>query len=149
MNLVLISATISWLVTQCIKTLIHALFRKTPRGLPDIIAGLLWQTGGMPSSHGALVTALTVSIGILEGTGSSVFVLSLFFGIIVIRDSLGVRLSSGRQAHTLNKLGKNLKKKFAIDFTVVKEVHGHTPLEVLVGMLIGGTIALIVSTLSI
>lgn len=148
MNPVFLSALISWFTAQCLKTILNALVRKSLHNPLDVLASLLWRTGGMPSSHAALVTALTVSIGIYEGTGSTIFVLSIFFAVVVIRDALGVRLSNGRQARALNKLGKDLSEKLDIDFIVVKEIHGHTPQEVLAGILLGGGTAFIASLLT-
>ena len=146
-NPVFVSVSISWLTAQFLKTISNGLFKKSLHGFFDILASLIWRTGGMPSSHAALVTALAVSIGIHEGVGSTVFVLAIFFAFVVIRDALGVRLSSGRQAQVLNKLGKSLEKHVDIDFTAVKEVQGHTPSEVLAGIILGGSIALIAGIL--
>jgi len=147
LNPVFFSALISWCTAQCVKTVVNGWAKKNLHGPVDVLASLMWRTGGMPSSHAALVTALTVSIAIHEGTGSTLFILSLFFSLVVIRDALGVRLSNGKQAQALNKLGKHLAEKWGMEFTIVKEVHGHSPLEVLVGMLLGGCIALVISLL--
>jgi acid phosphatase family membrane protein YuiD len=78
---------------------------------------------------------------------STIFVLACCFALVVIRDAVGVRRSSGIQAKTLNKLGNALKEKEIVSFTPVKEVQGHTPLEVLVGGLLGCFIALAFSML--
>ena len=144
---VLLSVFVSWFTVQCLKTIIQGVVKKSLHGVLDVLATLVWRTGGMPSSHAALVTALTVSIGIYQGTSNTLFILSLCFAFVVIRDSLGVRLAAGRQAQALNKLGKSLREQMKVDFQVVKEVHGHTPLEVLVGTILGAGIAVIVCTL--
>lgn len=96
----------------------------------------------MPSSHSAAVAGLTTSIGFLEGVDSTVFIVALFFALIVIRDALGVRRASGLQAKSLNKLGETLHKSNGIPFSPVKEVNGHTPAEVTVGVILGFFIGL-------
>ena len=88
-------------------------------------------TGGMPSGHSALVVSLSTSIFLNEGI-TSLFAFSLVFMLIVLRDASGVRLSVGTEGDLIKKLIKkhNMKDKF--DFS-----RGHTPLEVLIGSLIG------------
>lgn len=147
-NPVFTSALLSWFAAQFIKTILNGIYKRRLHNAADIIASLMWRTGGMPSSHSALVTALAVSTGILEGINTTLFALSLFFAIVVIRDALGVRLSTGRQAQALNRLGRTLEEREQIDFAPVKEVHGHTPPEVLAGVLLGGGIALLSSLMA-
>ena len=101
----------------------------------------------MPSSHSALVTSLCTSIGFRQGVDSDIFLLSLAFMLVVIRDAVGVRRSSGNQAKVLNKLGKQLQDKDSIEFTPVKEVQGHKPLEVVMGCLLGLFTGIAFSTL--
>lgn len=108
--------------------------KKTPR---EILATIAWRTGGMPSSHAALVSAMAVSVAIREGVGSNLFAVSFWFALIVMRDSMGVRRSSGIQARVLNLLGRTVADKLDVEFHPVKEVHGHAPLEVVVGALLG------------
>jgi acid phosphatase family membrane protein YuiD len=95
----------------------------------------------MPSSHVALVTAMSASMGIVEGPGSNLFQLSFWFALVIIRDALGVRRSSGLQARGLNLLGKQVSDRLEVEFHPVKEVHGHTPLEVVAGGFLGIFIA--------
>jgi len=126
----------SWFVAQFIKMVIDQLRGRT-RGSRDMLATLLWHTGGMPSSHSSLVTGLATAIGVLHGVRSAIFVLSLFYGGLIIRDALGVRRSSGLQARELNRIGLQLAERFGFEFAPVKEVSGHTPSEVFVGVLLG------------
>ena len=99
---------------------------------------MFWKTGGMPSSHTALVMSLCVSIGFRNGITSDIFILSTAFALVVVRDALGVRRSSGLQTRSLNELGMQLKKKGLIEnFTPLKEVHGHKPTEVIMGCFLG------------
>ena len=99
--------------------------------------------GGMPSSHSAVVTSLATLIGKNEGVGSSLFALSLVFAFIVMYDACGVRRAAGKQAALLNKLvetpgltGVQVSEKLV-------EVLGHTPVQVLVGAIIGIVVGLI------
>jgi len=95
----------------------------------------------MPSSHSAMVSSMAASIAFVEGIDTNFFVITMVFALVIIRDALGVRRSSGIQARVLNWLGRQTAEKLKIDFHPVKEVTGHTPLEVAVGVLIGIIIA--------
>ncbi len=99
-------------------------------------------TGGMPSTHAAGVSALTTSIGIVYGLESTLFAIAVAFTIITLFDAQGVRRSTGRQAQVLNKILENIYFKRRVNEGQVKELLGHTPLEVFAGMLIGILIAL-------
>jgi acid phosphatase family membrane protein YuiD len=139
-NPVFLSAISSWFLAQTLKALIIAL---QPRRHPgrSVIKTFFWETGGMPSSHAALVTAMALAVAFRDGFSSDLFVVSFFLAMIVIRDAMGVRRSSGIQARTLNVLGKQAAEKMEIEYLPVKEVYGHTPLEVAVGSLLGIFIA--------
>jgi acid phosphatase family membrane protein YuiD len=139
-NPVLLSGISSLFFAQLVKTIIHLLKikRKNPR---DTLELLIWRTGGMPSSHSAMVAAVAASIAFCEGIESNLFVITLMFALIIIRDALGVRRSSGLQARVLNWLGRQTAEKLKIEFHPVKEVNGHSPLEVAVGVLLGIIIA--------
>ena len=69
------------------------------------------------------------------------FVFCLFFALVVLRDALGVRRAAGIQAKALNKLGKQVANKIGLEFHSIKEIQGHTPMEVLVGAILGIFIA--------
>ena len=99
-----------------------------------------WRTGGMPSSHSATAIAISTAVALTEGF-SNLFIVSLFLSLIVIRDALGVRRSAGLQAKAPNRLGAELSIKQGIRYDAVKEVHGHTWPEVLVGSVLGFCIA--------
>ncbi len=133
---VFLSALTSWFLAQLLKALV-VLFRRRKPSVKDVALTVLWKTGGMPSSHSSLVTSLAVSIGFSEGFTSNLFIVTLAFTLIVMRDSLGVRRSSGIQARVLNLLGRDVAEKTDVSFTPVKEIQGHTPLEVIVGGLLG------------
>jgi Uncharacterized protein conserved in bacteria len=145
-NPVFLSALFSLVIAQFIKAIVN-IFRSRARSFRDVLVTLFWKTGGMPSSHSALAVAITTAIGIRDGLNTSVFILAFFFSLIVIRDAMGVRRSAGLQARTLNQLGRELGGKLGFNYRPVKEVHGHSPAEVVVGGLLGFFIALAFCTL--
>jgi acid phosphatase family membrane protein YuiD len=140
-NPIFLSAFFSLFLTQLLKVII-SLYKARANSLKDILSTLMWKTGGMPSSHSALMVSMTTAIALKDGINSSVFILSLFFSLVVIRDAMGVRRSAGLTAHTLNQLGKELNEKSGVHYRPVKEVNGHTPLEVFVGSILGFFIAI-------
>jgi acid phosphatase family membrane protein YuiD len=139
-NSIFLSGLTSWFLAQLIKTVIMLLRsrRKRPR---DVIESFIWRTGGMPSSHSALVASMAASVAFSDGLQSNLFVVTAMFALIIIRDSLGVRRSSGLQARALNMLGRQVSEKVKVDYHPIKEIHGHSPLEVVVGILLGIFIA--------
>ncbi len=94
------------------------------------------ETGGMPSSHSAAVAALTTTVGLEEGPLSSLFGVTLFFSLIVMYDAAGLRRAAGRQATLLNQIVAEHENR-ALREKRLFELLGHTPLEVLVGALLG------------
>lgn len=100
---------------------------------------------GMPSGHSAMVISLATIIGLEDGWHSPVFALSIIFAIIVIRDALGIRQYLGQHGKTLNILVKDLKNDDVLDekYPRLLEKIGHTPMQVLIGSLIGFIISFI------
>jgi acid phosphatase family membrane protein YuiD len=139
-NPIFLSSMSSWFLAQLVKAII-VLLNPRKRTLKEAIAALMWRTGGMPSSHAALVCAMTASVALSEGLGSNLFIVSLWLSFIVMRDAMGVRRSSGLQGKTLNILGKAAAEKLGIEFHPIKETFGHKPLEVVIGGLLGIFIA--------
>lgn len=139
-NVIFLSTISSLCVSQLLKMVISVLTRKNKR-IRDTIETAIWRTGGMPSSHSAIVCSLTTSVGLTEGASSNLFVFCLIFAMVVLRDALGVRRSAGLQAKALNSLGKLTSEKIGVEFHAVKEIQGHTPLEVIVGVFLGIFIA--------
>jgi acid phosphatase family membrane protein YuiD len=135
-NPIFLASVSSWFMAQLIKAVI-VLLNGRKRNAREILATIAWRTGGMPSSHAALVSSMAASVAFREGVGSNLFAVSFWIALIVMRDSMGVRRSSGIQARMLNFLGRNIAEKLDIDYHPVKEVHGHAPLEVVVGALLG------------
>lgn len=134
-NYVFWSALISWFVSQLLKSIIAFCIAPEKKLLNFVLK--FGSTGGLPSSHSAVVVALGLSLGIKHGFDSDIFILAFFMASIVIRDAVGVRLSNGIQAKTLNKLGNEVSEKLGTDFTPVREINGHTKFEVFVGTMIG------------
>ncbi len=94
-------------------------------------------TGGMPSSHAAGATALATSCGLQIGFDSVTFALATVFAIVTMFDAQGVRRSAGQQAAILNQILDDMYWKGKIETVRLIELIGHSPLEVIVGFLIG------------
>ena len=140
-NPVFLSSVSSWFLAQLLKAVI-VLLRWGKRSGRELFETITWRTGGMPSSHAALVSSIATSVAFQEGISSNLFIVSFFFALIIMRDAVGVRRSSGLQARALNFLGRQLQEGPAkAEYHPVKEVHGHTPLEVVVGTFLGIFIA--------
>ncbi len=133
-SLPLLSAIISTVSAQILKPLI-ALASKE-----EISSHMLFSTGGMPSSHTAGVTALTTSVGILTGIDSIYFAICFVFSIIVIHDSLNIRLEAGKHAKVINEWSEilsNMHKGGPFEPTNLKTFLGHSFSQVLGGFLLG------------
>jgi len=100
-------------------------------------------TGGMPSSHAAGASCLATAIGLECGFDSAYFALAALFALVVMFDAQGVRYASGKQARILNKVMEDIYWQGRIQEHRLRELVGHTPVEVVVGFLLGVTIALV------
>jgi acid phosphatase family membrane protein YuiD len=100
-------------------------------------------TGGMPSSHSASVTALTMAVGMEAGWNSTLFGATAFFSLVIMYDATGIRRAAGRQASMLNRMLDELKDYHKLETVRLKELLGHTPLEVIVGAAYGVLVALL------
>lgn len=133
-NRLLISALAAWAAAQLTKTVLHAIVNR----------GIDWERligdGGMPSCHSATVCALAASAALHCGVGSEIFALALVLAIVVMHDARGVRRESGRHAKALNELWIFLQGEEAPEVKL-KEMLGHSPLQVFVGALIGIAVA--------
>lgn len=103
----------------------------------------LWETGGMPSSHSASVLALTTSIAFTEGLSSAAFAISTVFSVIVMYDAAGIRKAAGEHAGVINQITDFFITAFNKEFKNenLKELLGHSHLEVIVGAILGFLIA--------
>jgi len=104
---------------------------------------LLDGSGGMPSTHSSFVSSLTTTIFLEYGLSSIYFAISLIFSLVIIYDSMGVRYEAGKQAEVLNDIVE--KMNFNKKIEELKEKVGHKPIEVLCGVMLGISIALIFS----
>ena len=132
-NSVLFWSLLSCLIAQFFKVIFNFFLNG------EIRFGIMFETGGMPSSHSALITGAASGIGCELGFDSPVFALSVALALIVMYDASGVRKSAGIQAAEINNLSKKLDPKSEVN---LKETLGHTKLEVLVGSLLGPLITL-------
>lgn len=136
-NEVLIIAIISWALAQFVKVPIEYI-RYRRRNW-----ALWFSSGGMPSSHSALMTAVTFAIGLFHGFSSPMFALAFALSMIVIYDATGVRREAGRHAEKINILINEFFQGLPISDKQLKEVIGHTPAQVGAGVLLGLLVALI------
>lgn len=125
----------TWLIAQGAKYLIIAIKQRSFSQLRQ-----LYLSGNMPSAHSASVTALVVVIGLRDGVGSGLFALAILFAAIVMYDAVMVRRSSGEQGAAIQQLIKEQDSKVALP----RAAKGHTPVEVVVGMLLGALIGVVV-----
>ena len=137
-NFCLMSIAVSWILAQIIKIFTGYFENDNKFNLIKFLCG----TGGMPSSHSATVMSLVVSSAIEYGFGSFCFAASVLLAIIVMNDAMGVRYETGKQAKVINQLVKEIfsGKKTADVNKNLKELVGHTPLQVLVGALLGAAV---------
>lgn len=132
-NPFLLTALSSWLIAQVLKTVIHAMIHK------KIDLFRLVGDGGMPSGHSATVSSLAVISACFYGLSSFEFGVCLVLAVIVCHDAMGVRLETGKQAVVLNELLDSLEAFSRGNFSDIKlkEFVGHTPLQVLAGVMVG------------
>jgi hypothetical protein len=131
-----VAAVIAWVRAQSIKMTAH--YRKTGR----LDFSTLVSTGGMPSAHSAMASALATSVGLRNGFGSSVFAVTLAFALVVMFDAQSVRRAAGQQARTLNRIVEELFQHHHLSHQKLAELLGHTRTEVFAGLLTGLSVAL-------
>lgn len=130
-NKPLMCALLSWLAAQVIKTVIHLLVER------KLEWNRLVGMGGMPSSHTAFVFSLCLMMGIQQGFQSPAFAISFALAAVVIYDAMGVRRETGKQGALLNRIVREvLIEGKRITEDELKELVGHTPLEVLGGLIL-------------
>jgi len=132
-NYYLMSAVCAWLLAQIIKVF-TGFFKDQNFSLKTLFFG----TGGMPSSHTAAVCALCTACAVSDGFGSPLFAISGVLSMVVMIDATGVRLETGKQSRALNLIVEELFSSDPETFNIkFKELIGHTPLQVIVGAVIG------------
>jgi len=127
-----------WSLVSCLSAqILKIVFNFFSAG--ELRYGIIFETGGMPSSHSALMTAITSGLGMDLGFDNSIFALAVGVSLIVMYDASGVRRSAGLNAKEINKLSKSLDEKSTLN---LKESLGHSKLEVIVGSILGPLISL-------
>lgn len=134
-NKILTISLLSWFVAQTLKVLFSVL----SSGKLDYHRFI--GAGGMPSSHSALAMGLATAVGLENGWNSSIFAVSLVVALIIMYDAASLRRAAGKQAEVLNKMLDELFHDGTIKEERLKELLGHSPLEVLAGALLGIIIA--------
>lgn len=139
-NYILMSAVISWFLAQLLKFIIT--FATTGKSVPERLVG----SGGMPSSHTALVCSATIAAAKSEGTASPIFAVCFILACVVMYDAMNVRRQAGEHAKIINRMinEKEIHKESGYEDIELKEKLGHTPLEVLGGALLGIVVAMII-----
>ncbi|KAM3016884.1 hypothetical protein FF2_000842 [Malus domestica] len=134
-NPTFVSGLFAWFMAQSMKVLLNFFVER------KWDFRILYSSGGMPSSHSALCTALTTSVALCHGVADSLFPVSLGFSLIVMYDAIGVRRHAGMQAEVLNIVVEYLFKGHPISQKKLKELLGHTPSQVIGGALLGILVA--------
>ena len=142
-NPILIVPACAWIIAQILKTIINAIMNK------KFTLSRLFGDGGMPSGHSATVTALAVMVGLFDprGFAGAPFAIAMLFAIVVMHDALGVRRETGKQAVSIIKMADVLNDFFTerdekIKTDKLKVLVGHTPLQVVLGSLLGALVAI-------
>ncbi|MGI0485643.1 divergent PAP2 family protein [Pantanalinema rosaneae CENA516] len=131
-NHVLLVALVACLTAQAIKLIVEIVKNR------KVNIRALVETGGMPSAHSALVTALATGVGQNAGWDSSEFAIAVVFAVIVMYDAAGVRQAAGKQARVLNQIiDEFFQGDHHFNEDRLKELLGHTPFQVIVGSILG------------
>jgi uncharacterized protein len=136
-NRILLAAVIAWLVAQVSKTVFELIQQR------KLILSRLVSSGGMPSSHTALVTGLATATGRMMGLGSATFAIAVVLASIVMYDAAGVRRAVSIQARILNQMIDEAFQGQPFAEKRLRELIGHTPIQVFVGALLGIAIGLL------
>jgi acid phosphatase family membrane protein YuiD len=131
-NRVLLIALVACLIAQATKLVVELVVNR------KVNLKVLVESGGMPSSHAALVAALAAGVGQTSGWASSEFAIATVFAIIVMYDAAGVRRAAGKQAQILNQMiDEFFQGEHQFTEERLKELLGHTPVQVIVGSILG------------
>lgn len=134
-NYIILTAGVSWAIAQILKALINFLKSKTFD--PERLIG----PGGMPSSHSAFVASASTAVWRIHGSKSTQFAISFVFAVVVMYDAMSIRLQSGYHAKEINNINLQNNNKGR---KKLKELLGHTPIQVFCGALLGILIAFLV-----
>ena len=133
----LLAPLVAWAIAQAAKVIMTSMRQRR------LNLRVLAETGGMPSSHAAIVMGLTTAVGKYAGVSSAAFAIALIFSFVVMYDAAGLRRAAGRQAAILNRLVEDLVHMRGMQEQRLRELLGHTPFEVVVGALLGFVVGLI------
>ena len=133
----LLAPIVAWAIAQAAKVTVASIRQRR------LNLRVLAEMGGMPSSHSAIVMGLTTAVGKYSGIASAPFAIALIFTFVVMYDAAGLRRAAGRQAEVLNRLVEDLVHMRGVQEARLRELLGHTPMEVLVGAVIGLAVGLI------
>ncbi len=133
----LLAPLVAWAIAQAAKVILTSMRQRR------LNLRVLAETGGMPSSHAAIVMGLTTAIGKHDGVSTAAFAIALIFSFVVMYDAAGLRRAAGRQAAILNRLVEDLVHMRGMQEQRLRELLGHTPVEVLVGAVLGVVVGLI------
>ena len=140
-NKVIGISALAWFIAQLIKIIIDLVKSRS------IDMKLLTSSGGMPSSHSAFVTSLATSIGMTQGFDSTQFAITFVLCMVVMYDAAGVRRAAGKQAAVINDIADIMENYgFKMDENL-KELLGHTPVEVAAGAVLGITLSAVLNCL--
>jgi hypothetical protein len=128
---------VAWAIAQVLKVALRSIKQRR------LNLRVLAETGGMPSSHSAIVVGLTTAVGRLDGLTTSTFAIAVIVSFVVMYDAQGVRRAAGRQAEVLNRLIEDFVGHHRLREERLRELLGHTPTEVLVGAVLGVGVGLI------
>ena len=135
-NRVLMTAMAAWVIGQFLKLPGYYILHRQWNW------GVIFSPGGLPSSHSSLITATTLSIGLFHGFSDPLFGLAMAISMIVIYDATGVRRQAGLHARVINEIMEEIFAGRPIPEKQLREVLGHTPIEAIIGILLGILIAL-------
>lgn len=133
----LLAPLVAWAIAQAAKVILTSMRQRR------LNLRVLAETGGMPSSHAAIVMGMTTAVGKYAGVTSAAFAIALIFSFVVMYDAAGLRRAAGRQAAILNRLVEDLVHMRGMQEQRLRELLGHTPIEVVVGALLGIGVGLI------
>ncbi len=133
----LLAPLIAWTIAQAAKVTLTSVRQRR------LNLRVLAETGGMPSSHAAIVMGMTTAVGKYAGVSSASFAIALIFSFVVMYDAAGLRRAAGRQAAVLNRLVEDLVHMRGMQEQKLRELLGHTPVEVIVGAILGVVAGLI------
>lgn len=136
-NKIFLTTLATWLVAQTIKVTLGVV-RQHKFDFRWFVG-----TGGMPSSHAAGASCLATAMGLEYGFDSAYFALAAAFAIVVMFDAQGVRRAAGRQARVLNRIMDDIYWQGRIQEHQLRELIGHTPVEVIAGFLLGVVVAFV------